>query len=539
MKNRLAIYLPILFALVLIAGIFLGYKLSPVTFYNQLIPINSGKYNKMNDIIEYIQNEYVDSISRKDIVDDGIYGILDHLDPHSQYITPEEFHAVNDPLMGNFEGIGIQFRIEKDSIVVVQTIPGGPSEKVGLMPGDRIVEVDDSTMTGSFVNNQLAMKMLKGKRGTEVDVSVYRRGLSGLLDFTIVRDVIPTWSIEIAYMPTDIIGYVRVSKFSATTSDEFREATGKLLDQGMKKLVLDLRGNSGGYLQAAIDMADEFLPDHTLIVFTEGAHQPRESFYATAKGKLEDTELVILVDGGTASASEIVAGAIQDNDRGLIIGRRTFGKGLVQRQLDLLDGSALRLTVARYHTPTGRCIQKPYHPGKGFEDYYSESYHRYLDGEMEYKDSIPLNDSLKYVTPGGKVVYGGGGIMPDIFVPLDENEGMGFYNKLINKGLIFRFAFKYTDDHRKELQKFQDFHQFDDQFKITPVLFSELVKFAQKNGVKEDEASVNRSKQKTETMLKAYIARNLFDNDGFYPIYLTIDNVFQTAMKQLNSDTLN
>jgi len=537
LKNRLAIYLPLVFALVLIAGIFLGYKLSPITVYNQLIPINSGKYNKMNDIIQYIENEYVDSISSTEIVNDGIYGILDKLDPHSQYITPEEFHAVNDPLLGNFEGIGIQFRIEKDSIVVVQTISGGPSEKVGLMPGDRIVEVDDSLMAGDFVNNQLAMKMLKGKRGTEVEVSVYRRGLSDLLDFTITRDVIPTWSIDIAYMPTEVIGYVRVNKFSATTSDEFREATGNLLEKGMKKMILDLRGNTGGYLQAAIDMADEYLPDNKLIVFTEGAHQPRESFYATSKGKLEDTDLVILVDGGSASASEIVAGAIQDNDRGLIIGRRTFGKGLVQRQLDMPDGSALRLTVARYHTPTGRCIQKPYDPDKGFESYYTESYHRFANGEMEYKDSIPLVDSLKYVTPGGKVVYGGGGIMPDVFVPLDENLGMGFYNKLINKGLIFRFAFEYTDEHRKEFQQYEDFENFDKQFQVLPDMFSDLVKFAIKNGVKEGEESIKKSRHKAETMLKAYIARNLYDNNGFYPIYLSIDNVFQEALDQLNNES--
>ena len=537
MKRKFIIYLPLLFALVLIAGIFLGYKLSPVTVYHNLVPLKTGNYNKVADIIRYIENEYVDSVSRDQIVEEGIYGILDHLDPHSQYIAAEEFHEVNDPLLGNFEGIGIQFRIEKDSIVVIQTIPGGPSEKVGLMPGDRIVEVEDSTMTGSHINNQLAMKMLKGKRGTEVEVSIYRRGVDELLNFTIVRDVIPTWSIEIAYMATESIGYVRVSKFSATTSDEFKEATHELIEKGMESLILDLRGNAGGYLQAAIDMADEFLTDNKLIVFTEGAHQPRESFYATSKGELEDIELIILVDGGSASASEIVAGAIQDNDRGMIIGRRTFGKGLVQRQLDLSDGSALRLTVARYHTPTGRSIQKPYDPDKGFEDYYSEAYHRYLNGEMKSEDSIPLVDSLKYITPGGNVVYGGGGIMPDIFVPLNENKGMDFYRKLINKSLIFRYAFKYTDEHRRDLQRFEDVEDFNKHFEVSAALFGDLVEFAGNNGIETNEAFIEKSRFKTATMLKAYIGRNLFDNEGFYPTYLEVDDIFQEAMNQLNKET--
>ncbi|MCB0804588.1 MAG: PDZ domain-containing protein [Bacteroidales bacterium] len=534
MKNKFFIYLPLIFALVLIAGIFLGYKLSPVTVYNRLIPVNANNYNKLADIIQYIEKEYVDSINRDDITEEGIQGILDKLDPHSQYITSEDFHEVNDPLLGNFEGIGIQFRIEKDSIVVIQTIPGGPSEKVGLMPGDRIVEVDDSTMTGDFLNNRLAMKMLKGKRGTEVEVHIFRRGLPDLLDFTITRDVIPTWSIDIAFMANPETGYIRVSKFSATTTEEFREASEKLLNLGMKKMILDLRGNAGGYLQAAIDMADEYLSDNKLIVFTEGAHQPRESFYATSNGKLENVELVVLVDGGSASASEIVAGAIQDNDRGLIIGRRTFGKGLVQRQLDLPDGSALRLTVARYHTPTGRCIQKPYDPDKGFDDYYSESYHRFMNGELENRDSIPLVDSLKYITPEGKVVYGGGGIMPDIFVPLDENEGLDYYNKLINKGLIFRYAFKYTDEHRKDLQQYSDFEEFDKHFEVDDVLYADMVEFATKNGVEGDASKMGKSREKTATMLKAYIGRNLFDNDGFYPVYLRIDNVFKEAMEQFN-----
>lgn len=485
-------------------------------------------------MVDYIVNEYVDTISREELTVDGINGILDNLDPHSQYIAAEEFHEANDPLIGNFEGIGIQFRIEKDTIVVIQTIPGGPSEKVGLLAGDRVVLVDDSLLVGSDLDNKLAMSKLKGKRGTKVDVGIYRRGLDDLLDFEITRDVIPTFSIDISFMPEPGIGYIKVSKFSATTYDEFRESTKELLDNGMEKLILDLRGNTGGYLQAAINMADEFLEKGKLIVFTEGKSQPRESFYATQKGRLENHNLVVLIDGGSASASEIVAGALQDNDKGTIIGRRSFGKGLVQRQLDLLDGSALRLTIARYYTPTGRCIQKPYDRENGFDDYYSESYQRYMNGELEEQDSIHFNDSLKYLTPEGKIVYGGGGIMPDIFVPLEKGEEYVYFNKLVNKGLMFRFSFFYADKNRSSFQKFENFGEFHKQFNITSVVFSEFLEFAADKGVKQDDEGILMNEDRIKTLLKANIARNLFDDAGFYPIYLTIDNVFIEAVAELN-----
>ncbi len=325
-------------------------------------------------MVNYIVQEYVDTVDRNRLTEDGINGILQDLDPHSQYITAEEFHDVNDPLLGNFEGIGIQFRIEKDTIIVIQTIPGGPSERLGLVPGDRIVKIDDTLVAGVKFSDTDAMKKLKGKRGTKVKVSIFRRGLTNLLDFMITRDVIPTYSIDVAFMPSESVGYIKLSKFSATTFDEFKKAVSDLKEKGMNKLILDLRDNTGGYLQAAIDISDELLQKDKLIVYTEGKSQPRESFYATSKGSLEDNDVVILIDEGSASASEIVAGAIQDNDRGEIMGRRSFGKGLVQRQLDFPDGSALRLTVARYYTPTGRCIQRPYIKGNGFEEYYAEHY---------------------------------------------------------------------------------------------------------------------------------------------------------------------
>lgn len=522
-------------ALVLIAGILLGYKLKLSSSGNaQLFNMNMGNYNKLNDVVNYIVHEYVDSVSKDQLTEDGIQGILDNLDPHSQYISTVEYHEVNDPLLGNFEGIGIQFRIEKDTIVVIQTIVGGPSEKVGLAAGDRIVFVDDSLVAGVSIDNRKAMAKLKGKRGTQVKVGIYRRSIPDILDFIITRDVIPTYSVDIAYMPTKTIGYIKISKFSATTFEEFEEAVMKLEDEGMQNLIIDLRGNTGGYLKAAIDISDEFLEDGELIVYTAGNNQPKELFHATSKGRMENKGVVILIDGGSASASEIVAGAIQDNDRGLIIGRRSFGKGLVQRQLDLLDGSAVRLTIARYYTPTGRCIQKPYDPEKGFDEYYSESYHRYLNGELEERDSTYFNDSLKYITPGGKIVYGGGGIMPDVFIPIERGEDFQYYNKLVQKSLIFRFAFEYTDKNRTDLNRFTDFENFSKHFKITTVLFNEFTTFVEKNGVTKDTLGIGKSKAKIETLLKAYIGRNLFDNEGFYPIYLSIDDTFNEAISSFS-----
>lgn len=534
MKKRYFIYLPLLFAFILVSGIYLGYKLSPISSHPQLFTFNPNKYNKLNDVVNFIVQEYVDSVNREELTKNGIDGILEELDPHSQYISAEEFDEVNDPLLGNFEGIGIQFRIENDSIIVIHPIPGGPSEKAGLLAGDRIVMVDDSLVAGIGINNQGAMKKLKGKRGTLVNVSIYRRGLADLLHYEIVRDVIPTYSVDIAFMPTETIGYVKISKFSATTYDEFKKAIEKLIGDGMQHLILDLRGNTGGYLQAAINISDEFLEKDKLIVFTEGQNQPRESFYATTKGSLEQIGLTVLIDGGSASASEIVAGAIQDNDRGTIIGRRSFGKGLVQRQLDLMDGSALRLTIARYHTPTGRCIQKPYDSKIGFEDYYAESYNRYFNGQMVEEDSIPVTDTIEYKTPGGKIVYGGGGIMPDVFVPLNNDKHLDFYYDLIQKGLIFTFAFDYTDNHRIDLTKYHNFEEFNKQFNISSVLFSEFIEFARKSGLKFTTEEVDDAEVRIKILIKAYIGRNLFDNEGFYPLFLQIDEIFVEALKQVS-----
>ncbi|MFA8300082.1 MAG: S41 family peptidase [Hyphomicrobiales bacterium] len=535
-QNRFPYYLPVVFALLLIIGIFLGLKLAPTSSENNVVySLGNDDGQKINQIVNYISSDYVDTINKKQLVDDAINNLLKDLDPHSQYITKEEFDEYNDPLVAKFEGIGISFRIEKDTINVINTIPGGPSEKVGLQAGDRIVSVNDSTIAGVGIKNKDAIRLLKGPRGTKVDVGIFRRGLPDTINYTITRDIIPTFSLDIAYMVNDSIGYMKINKFSATTYEEADKAMKKLKANGMTKLILDLRGNSGGYLTAAINLADEFLKDKQLIVYTQGNNRPRKSAYATNKGRLQNEDLVILIDEGSASASEIIAGAIQDNDRGAIIGRRSFGKGLVQEQIALPDGSAFRLTVARYYTPTGRSIQKPYNEGK--EEYYMESYERYLNGEMQNADSIRFNDSLKYTTPKGRVVYGGGGIMPDIYIPLSADSNNVLFNVLANKGLVFRFAFEYTDTHRKDLMKYKSFDDFNKQFKITNTMYNDLLTFAKEKGVKFTIKQKRYSRNKIATLLKAYIGRNIYDEKGFYPIYNNIDNTFQKAVDYLKHPT--
>ena len=532
-KNRRPyIYLPIAFALVLVIGILTGYFLMRSSFVQNhafLKTIKGG--STLSELIRFIDNNYVDSVDTKKLNNEAITGMLLSLDPHSVYIPASEFADANDPLMGNFEGIGVQFRIERDTVMVINTIPGGPSEKVGLLAGDRIVKVNGKNMASIKIDNDKVMKLLKGPKDTKVIVSIFRRGLKKLNDFTITRGVIPTWSIDISYAVNAEVGYIKLSKFSATTADELHQALVDLKGKGVRKLILDLRANSGGYLQEAIAVADEFLPDNKLIVYTKGLHRPKQVANSTTEGIWDNLPLVILIDEGSASASEIVAGAIQDNDRGTIIGRRSFGKGLVQEQIGLSDGSALRLTVARYYTPTGRSIQKPY--SKGAEDYYMEYYHRMTDGELESADSIKLNDSLKYKTPGGKTVYGGGGIMPDIFVPVERNAGLKFYNESVNKGILYQFAFDYTDRNRSMLSSFKDAVRFDKMFEISGSTYADYVAFAEKNGIKYPPAETATSQNRISELMKSYIARNLYDSKGFYPIFLRSDKAFQKAIETL------
>lgn len=490
--------------------------------------------SKYDEVMYYINNMYVDTVKTADLEEEAIVAMMDELDPHSTYISVEEFNTVNDPLLGSFEGIGVQFRIVSDTVAIVNTIKGGPSEKVGIMAGDRIVYVNDSLIAGVKIKNDGVMRLLKGKRGTQVAVKVYRRGVKELLDYTITRDVIPTYSVDIAYMLDDEIGYIKISKFSATTYKEFVAAARKLKTKGMKRLVLDLRGNGGGYLNEAVDIADEFLPKGSLVVFTEGRVRPRAAYYARRKGLLEKTPVVVLIDGESASASEIVAGALQDNDLGIIVGRRSFGKGLVQEQIMLSDNSAIRITVAKYYTPTGRCIQKPFTGNK--EDYLLESYDRYENGELFSADSIHFADSLKYYTPRGRVVYGGGGIMPDVYVPLVNDSTEYYFNKIVNLGILYQYAFDYCDRHRQELARYKTVDGFNQSFQVTDQMFNELVGQAEKRGIKGNEKERQVAREETNILLKAYIARDLFDEEGFYPIYREMDDMLQKALEVLKAD---
>lgn len=532
---RYVIYFPIIIALTLIAGIYLGSRLIRVSLVNQrpISILQPTRYHKVNDVIQYIIQDYVDPVDKEDLEKEAIAGMLKTLDPHSQFITAEDFGDVNDPLLGAFEGIGIQFRMERDSCTVIQTIVGGPSERAGMMAGDRIVTVDDSLVAGVGMIDQDMVRLLKGEKGSKVKVSVYRRGVEELINLIIVRDVIPTYSIDISYMVNDSVGYIKLSKFSATTHQELLAALDELGGEGMQKLIFDLRGNSGGYLQSAIRVADEFLEQKQLIVYTEGHNRPRQVAYSSGKGSFENMPLVILIDEGSASASEIIAGAVQDNDRGLIIGRRSFGKGLVQEQLNLNDGSAIRLTVARYYTPSGRSIQKPYE--NGLDDYYHDFYNRIANGELDDPESIEFDDSLKYVTAGGRIVYGGGGIMPDIYVILDRDENLKYYNTVANQGLIFQFAFDYTDSERSTLNLYKDVNDYINSFEISDDVFNNFVSFAKQEGVESDPGNVLKSTKRIKHLLKAFIGRNIFDDEGFYPIYLQTDKTFLKAIEVLDT----
>ena len=514
--------------LLMLAGFMVGFYI--IRGVRKTAPIVDGG-SKFDEVMWYIGNDYVEQPDAHQLQDEAIAAMMEKLDPHSAYVSLEEFNEVNDPLLGSFDGIGVQFRLEKDTIAIVNVIKGGPSEKVGILAGDRIIYVDDTLVASKNLKNEDVMRKLKGPKNTKVRVKVLRRGVEGLLDYTITRAAIPTYSVDIAYMLDEKIGYLKLSKFSATTVEEFRKGVKDLKAQGMKELVFDLRGNSGGYLTAAVDIADEFLPKGSLIVYTEGRNRPRQYMKARRHGMLEDIPVVVLIDGESASASEIVAGALQDNDRGTIIGRRSFGKGLVQEQIMLSDKSAIRLTVARYYTPTGRCIQKPY--DSDHEKYLLESFERLENGELFSEDSIHFADSLKYTTPKGKTVYGGGGIMPDIYVPLPNDTLEYYFNRIVNLGLLYQYAFEYTDKHRQQLQRYKTVKAFDQGFEVSDVMFAELLKLVDEKGIKGTDEQKQVARRQSDILLKAYIARNLFDDEGFYPIYAPMDEVLQRALEEL------
>lgn len=489
--------------------------------------------NKFRQVLTHVENDYVDEVDSEELVETAITKMLEDLDPHTSYIPAKDLDLIQSRLQGNYEGIGVEFNIFKDTIHVVTPLSGGPSQKLGIRSGDKIVKVDDETVAGVGITNQKVIELLRGPGGSEVVVSIKRDGEDELIDFTIERDVIPQYSVDVSYMVSDNIGYIKVARFANSTYLEFKEALLKLKDQGMTKLVIDLTGNPGGYLNRAVQIADEVLSGRQMIVYTDGKEKRyTEQHFSGEQGDFENGSLVIMVDEGSASASEIVAGAVQDHDRGLIVGRRSFGKGLVQLPIDLNDGSELRLTISRYYTPSGRSIQKTY-TGGNLEEYYMEAYERYENGELYSSDSIKFNDSLAFKTDKGRIVYGGGGITPDFFVPLDTVQNTRYLNRLFSTNSLQEYTVTYAQDHRDELTD-MGFDEFKQSFKVSDRMLKELTTIAEGNKLKFNEKEFNRSKELIRLLTKAYIARGIWDNDGFYPIFNQQDEIFQKAIQLMD-----
>ena len=505
-------FTPLVIAVSVVAGILIG------TFYakhyggNKLGIIN-GSSNKLNALLRIIDDQYVDTVNMTDLVEKAMPQILAELDPHSTYIPAQNLEEVNSELEGSFSGVGIQFTIQQDTIHVNNVVAGGPAEKVGVMAGDRIVTVDDSLFVGKGLTNEKAMRHLKGPKGSEVKLGIKRATEKGLLDFTIVRGDIPQNTIDAAYMLNDDFGYIMVSKFGRTTHVELLNAIAQLNHQQCKGLIIDLRGNTGGYMEAATRMVNEFLPEGKLIVYTEGRKYPRMEEYANGTGSCQQTPLIVLVNEESASASEIFAGAIQDNDRGTIVGRRSFGKGLVQQPIDFSDGSAIRLTIARYYTPSGRCIQRPYESGQNSK-YEMDWIARYEHGEFFYKDSIKLDENLRYSTSLGRPVYGGGGIMPDIFVPQDTTGITSYLIEVSNKGLILQFSFQYTDRNRAKLNSYKDEESLLEHLKQQGIM-EQFIRYASSKGVKRRNLLINKSRQLLERNLYGNIIYNMLGQEEY------------------------
>lgn len=487
---------------------------------------------KFSKTLEYINNLYVDTVNQQKLVETAIVQMLSELDPHSSYLTAKEVKDLNEPLQGNFEGIGVTFNILNDTIFVISPISGGPSEKVGVMAGDKIIKIDGVNVAGIKITNNDVFSKLRGSKGTKVTISVKRKSEKDLLDFTIIRDKIPIFSIDASYMIDDETGYIKINRFAQTTRKEFLSALEKIQKHHAKNLIIDLTDNGGGYLEEAVFLADQFLDKNKIIVYTQGVHSPRQDYNSTSEGKFESGKLVIMIDEGSASASEIFAGAIQDWDRGIIVGRRSFGKGLVQRPLMYPDGSMLKLTVAHYYTPAGRDIQKSY--SKGFDEYEKDLINRYNNGELSHKDSIHFPDSLKKTTLVEKrTVYGGGGIMPDIFVPIDTSMYSDYYRDIVRKGILNRFVLNYIDDKRDSIKKsYPDFDTFKNKYNAEHEL-ELLIKFAEKEGVAKNENQINISKPFILRMLTAFIARDIWDSSEFFQIYNDSDPVFKEAVNTI------
>ena len=528
-NKKFDIRAPLLIAMGLALGILIGAYLINQNNSNKIL-VNS--VTKFREIIANIENSYVDEVDAEDLVDGAILDMLDKLDPHSVYIPKKDVELTNADLRGAFEGIGIEFNIIKDTILVVAPLIGGPSEAVGLRSGDKIVKVDGETVAGIGITIRDVVNALRGPKGTEVVVSIKRKNNKDLIDFTIIRDKIPQYSIDAAYMINDEIGYVKVTRFASTTYEEFREKMTELTEAGMKKLILDLQGNPGGYMERAVDIADEFIAGDKLIVTQDGrVKRYNAEFRAYRKGLFEENPVIVLIDESSASGSEIVAGALQDHDRALIVGRRSFGKGLVQMPIPLSDGSELRLTISRYYTPSGRCIQKPYINGK--DSYHADRMNRYENGEFFSEDSIEFADTLKYNTSKGRVVYGGGGIMPDHFVPLDTALNTGYLSHLLYRNAIREFTLNYYNEHSEELEA-MSLSEFKNDFKVTDSMLKELIRVGESVDVTFNEQEYLISKPLIINRVKSFIARSVWNNEGWYRVANEYNEIFQEALTQFD-----
>ena len=494
---------------------------------------NGSSNDKLSEVLSLINSQYVDTVDVNQLSEEMMTDLISKLDPHSVYIPASDLEGVNSELEGSFSGIGVQFNIQNDTIMIVSVISGGPSEKVGLLAGDRIVQVNDTVFVGKKVSNEKVMKKLRGPENSKVKLGVKRNGTKEVLKFTVTRGQIPVNSVDVAYMIEPGVGFIKVSKFAATTYSEFLTAIANLRAKGAKKYIIDLRENSGGFMDQAINMVNEFLPANQMIVYSEGKAYPRYEAKSDGKGSCIGLPVVVMIDEFSASASEIFAGAIQDNDRGIIVGRRSFGKGLVQQQIDLSDGSALRLTVARYFTPSGRSIQKPYVNGNT-EEYEKDILNRYLHGEFDSKDSIHVADSLKFKTLKGRTVYGGGGIMPDYFVARDTSEYTVYLNKVVNYGYIYQFAFQYTDKNRKTLNAIKGWQNIEKYLDKQPLL-GDFTTFAASKGVVPNAKQIAISRNFLLTQLKSYITRNIQGDEGFYPLYYKNDKTVLKALEVIRN----
>ncbi len=532
-QNKVTRFIPFIIAVSIIAGIMIGIYYTD-RFSNGKSNVINASSNKLNALLRIIDDQYVDTVNMADLIEEAMPQILGELDPHSSYIAAKDMEEMTADLRGSFSGIGIQFTIQQDTIHINSVIAGGPSEKVGLMAGDRIVEVDDSAFVGKIVTNNEAMKKLKGPKGSEVKLGIFRHGEKDILHFTIIRGDIPVKSVDAAYMLNEKFGYIKINKFGETTYPEMLISLAKLHQESCKGIVIDLRGNTGGYMGAAVQMVNEFLPKGQLIVYTEGRKAARENYFSNGTGSSQEIPVIVLVDEGSASASEIFAGAIQDNDRGTIIGRRSFGKGLVQQPIDFSDGSAIRLTIARYHTPSGRCIQKPYNKGKD-ENYELDILTRYEHGEFFSQDSIKQDESHIYYTSLGRPVYGGGGIMPDIFVPQDTTGVTSYFSMAVNRGLILQFAFQYTDQNRQALQKYNSSETLLKYLKNQNIL-EKFARFAESKGLKRRNILMYKSQKLFERNLYGNIIYNMLDMEDYLKFLNQQDPTVLKALEVLEKE---